>query len=104
MSNADKAEVMNMRAYDMFPQKHKADELAKDPFPMYSYERVAATFWQVMIEEMFDRGLNEEQVECLLRSKKMRHMLDSADDEFRKLAKLLVTDGMLDSAKDIENT
>lgn len=97
MNNSDKASLMNVRAYDMFPTKHKECELVEKPFSMYSYERPSTMFWQAIIEEMFDRGLNEEQVEELLCSKKMRHMLDDADGKFKKLAKSLVTNYIISS-------
>ena len=84
-------------AYDMFPNKHQLSAYATKPFPMYSFERVSNMFWQSVIEVMLSRGLNEEQVEWLLRHKCMRYGLDNLD--FEDIANKFVSDAMIEEAK-----
>lgn len=76
------------RAYDMFPRKHKPSEYAEDPFPMYSYERVATQFWHGFISKLLEEGMDEKTIESLLRHKLMRWMLDSGclEDFGREMA------------------
>lgn len=94
----ERAENMVERAYDMSPLKHKASEYCENPFPMHSFERAATVFWHGFVSECFDRGLTEDQVEWLLRSKEMRRMFDDHSPELEDFARTFVTDSMLVTA------
>lgn len=91
-----RAERMVNRAYDMFPCG-KPEHVEK-PFPMYSYERAANQFWYAFTAELFKQGLNEDEVEWLLRSKHMRWMFDGEPD-FAPLVKELITPNMIKTAR-----
>lgn len=103
MNINDKADLMVNRAYDMYPQKSKPSDYlpeGSEPFPMYSFERAACIFWSSFCGVLFEKGLTEEQVEWLLRSKHMRWMFDSMDDQaMNDLCKTLITENMIDTAK-----
>lgn len=102
MNNYRRTVEMLGRAYDMFPMKHKAGEYYRNPFPMYSFERASTIFWQGFIQELFDRGLNEEQVEWLLRSKNMRWMFDSNESHLEKFAASMVSDSLIEKVMKLE--
>lgn len=93
------AASINNRAYDMYPVKAEPSRRVEDPFPMFSYERVSCIFWRGFIEELLSRGLDESQVEWLLRSKEMRWMFDGQEREIEQFAASLVNDGMINRAK-----
>lgn len=99
----DKTETMLERAYDMFPLKHKPSEyLPEDikPFPMYSFERAGTMFWKSLIKNMYKRGMTDQEVEWLLRSKEMRWMFDQLDEKaLDAFTDGLLTERMVETAK-----
>lgn len=97
--NADRSDMLHIRAYDMFPLKHEPDKHVENPFPMFSYERAATLFWSGFIDELVERGLSDKEVEELLRSKDMRWMFDAKEDDVRNFAKSMVNDNLIESAK-----
>lgn len=96
MENKHKRVVeLHARAYDMFPQKHKPMDHIENPFPMYSYERVASIFWNGFIEGLVESGMEDDAIESLLRSKDMRWMFDENEEVIEKFAKSLIKESMI---------
>lgn len=64
---------------------------------MYSYDRVAWTYWNAFANALVERGYTEAQAMEILKSKHMRWMLDGADDKIERLAERMVADYLKDA-------
>ena len=85
----EKADKMVFRMYQMY--QPLPDYAPEDSFEMYAYDRILGRFWQGFVKELYNKGLNDKQVEWLLRSKNMRWMFDREEDEVLNFGKKLAS-------------
>ncbi len=94
MSSWSKADRISCRAYSMHSRPFNS--LKDESFPMYAFDTPSSAFWRGFAEKCLDKGLSEEQIEELMRSKLMRHGLDNYDEKIEKLGAEFLTDSMIE--------
>lgn len=82
-SQEDRVEEIVYSAYQMYSDK--PNEHAENPFPMYSHNNPANSFWRGFVGKLIQDGLTDEQVQSLLQSKHMRWMFDADSDKIQEL-------------------
>lgn len=94
----DITENLLSRAYQMY--FGKPFDGVENPFPMYSFDTPARSFWRGFIDKLVELGATEEEAEKILRSKHTRWLFDQMEEQLEEFAKGFATEDLINWARD----